>query len=214
MASDIGLEPQFCDDGVSEGRYAMTTVGTSSIEELHESDDDDGPSDEEGDSAEPGHSVAGRATGTLPNGVWFGPQGSEATERELVSFLASHNGVAVLQWPRDVGGSTGCVASASPVCGSSTMGPPCPLPWTSPRSGFPSRRVIPKSTNPSGDCATGRRQNVRRHRRNSRRTATHAATRTIDSLAGALHQLQMDVNALGLEAVPATEHAHLIRRCR
>jgi hypothetical protein len=34
------------------------------------------------------------------------------------------------------------------------------------------------------------------------------------SFAGALHQLERDVIALGLEAVPATEHTHLIRRCR
>jgi hypothetical protein len=36
-----------------------------------------------------------------PSTVWFGPQGPASVERELTAFLGSHNGVAVLQWPRD-----------------------------------------------------------------------------------------------------------------
>lgn len=36
-----------------------------------------------------------------PSGVWFGPKHSESEERKLIAFLGSHNGVAVLQWPRD-----------------------------------------------------------------------------------------------------------------
>ena len=36
-----------------------------------------------------------------PSTVWFGPQGPESVERELAAFLGSHDGVAVLQWPRD-----------------------------------------------------------------------------------------------------------------
>ena len=83
----------------------MTAVGTTSIEGLYEPDSEDGLSDEEGDPTKPGHWEVDRSAGTRPNGVWFGPKGSEATERELISFLGSHNGVAVLQWPRDVGRS-------------------------------------------------------------------------------------------------------------
>jgi hypothetical protein len=81
----------------------MTTVGLHSMDELCEPDSEDGPSDEEGNPPKPGHLVvrSDRAVTPRPNGVWFGPKGSEATERELIAFLGSHNGVAVLQWPRD-----------------------------------------------------------------------------------------------------------------
>jgi hypothetical protein len=41
------------------------------------------------------------AASAVPSTVWFGPKGSDTTERELIAFLGSHNGVAVLQWPRD-----------------------------------------------------------------------------------------------------------------
>lgn len=33
--------------------------------------------------------------------VWFGPTVGHKDERELMAFLGAHNGVAVLQWPRD-----------------------------------------------------------------------------------------------------------------
>lgn len=81
----------------------MTTVGFHAIEELYEPDSEDGPSDEEGDLPKPSYSDVHPplAASNSPNGVWFGPKGSEATERELIAFLRSHNGVAVLQWPRD-----------------------------------------------------------------------------------------------------------------
>ena len=85
----------------------MTTVGIHAIEERYEPEGEDRLSDEEGDLPKQGSSETHhcRAASTRPNGVWFGPKGSEATERELISFLGSHNGVAVLQWPRDVGRS-------------------------------------------------------------------------------------------------------------
>ncbi|HVX20085.1 MAG TPA: hypothetical protein VHB02_01915 [Acidimicrobiales bacterium] len=39
--------------------------------------------------------------GAMPSAVWFGPRCAPADERELVAFLGSHNGVAVVRWPRD-----------------------------------------------------------------------------------------------------------------
>jgi hypothetical protein len=36
-----------------------------------------------------------------PSTVWFGPPGHKAVEAELLEFLGSHDGVAVLQWSRD-----------------------------------------------------------------------------------------------------------------
>jgi hypothetical protein len=83
----------------------MTTVATTSFEELYEPDTEEGLPDEEGEPAKPDRREADCSAGTRPNGVWFGPKGSEATERQLIRFLSSHNGVAVLQWPRDVGRS-------------------------------------------------------------------------------------------------------------
>jgi hypothetical protein len=41
-----------------------------------------------------------------------------------------------------------------------------------------------------------------------------SGARRKDSLDCELHHLDEDVNALGLEVIPATDHAHLIRRCR
>ena len=70
----------------------MTTVGFHSGAELSESDGEGGPSDEETDPSKPAR-LECRA-GSHPNGVWFGLKGSEATERELIAFLGSHNGVA------------------------------------------------------------------------------------------------------------------------
>jgi hypothetical protein len=83
----------------------MTTVAPSSIEELSEPDTEEGLPDEEADPAPPDQWEVDCSAGSRPNGVWFGPRGSEATERQLISFLGSHHGVAVLQWPRDVGRS-------------------------------------------------------------------------------------------------------------
>jgi hypothetical protein len=46
--------------------------------------------------------------------VWFGPKGPESTERELAAFLGSHNGIAVLRWPRDADRATRLVAMGIP----------------------------------------------------------------------------------------------------
>jgi hypothetical protein len=42
-----------------------------------------------------------RAQGPVPSSAWFGPSLRAGERRELMAFLGSHNGVAVLQWPRD-----------------------------------------------------------------------------------------------------------------
>jgi hypothetical protein len=47
--------------------------------------------------------------------VWFGPMGSASFEREMLSYLGSHNGVAVLQWPRDSDRATRCSALCIPT---------------------------------------------------------------------------------------------------
>jgi len=41
-----------------------------------------------------------------PCSVWFGPMSSRSAERELLAQLGARQGVAVLQWPRDVDGAT------------------------------------------------------------------------------------------------------------
>jgi hypothetical protein len=83
----------------------MMRVATTSIEELSERDTEEGLPDRDAGPAKLDHWEADCSAGTRPNGVWFGPKGSEATERQLISFLGSHHGVAVLQWPRDIGRS-------------------------------------------------------------------------------------------------------------
>lgn len=59
------------------------------------SSDDDPP--QGGDDDEPPHP----RSLPVPSTVWFGPKRLDSVERELTGFLGSHNGVAVLQWPRD-----------------------------------------------------------------------------------------------------------------
>jgi hypothetical protein len=72
---------------------------------------DAGSSDEEGDPADPGPLSARVA----PCTVWFGPKGSASFEREMLRYLGSHNGVAVLQWPRDSERSARCNALGIPT---------------------------------------------------------------------------------------------------
>jgi hypothetical protein len=61
------------------------------------------PGDEEGDPSRDSRGI-GRPRSALsrPSGVWFGSKRSESEDRRLIAFLGSHNGTAVLQWPRDV----------------------------------------------------------------------------------------------------------------
>jgi hypothetical protein len=49
-----------------------------------------------------------RSSTVVPCTVWFGPTGSESFEREMLAYLGAHNGVAVLQWPRDHERATRC----------------------------------------------------------------------------------------------------------
>jgi len=233
----------------------MTTVGIQSIDELYESDSEDGPSDEEGDPPKLARLEThprGSAS-TPPNGVWFGPKGSEATERELIAFLGSHNGVAVLQWPRDADRSNRLLS----------LGIPC-LWFVQDVADLPPAREkseewlprtasdleIHESLKRLCDWAATERSAVPPELEENgwlhlgdhgiqltppesclaaplvahfgeaiddelltRRSARAAAQRN-SSFAGELHRLDKDVNALGLEVVPATERTHLIRRCR
>jgi hypothetical protein len=77
----------------------MTTVTL----ELQATDE---PLEREESSASPGQDDPADpvplAARTIPCTVWFGPRTSESFEREMAAFLGSHNGVAVLQWPRDI----------------------------------------------------------------------------------------------------------------
>lgn len=59
--------------------------------------DEGEPSGNEGDPPDPTTAVASVIACT----VWFGPKVPQSAERELLAMLGSHNGVAVLQWPRD-----------------------------------------------------------------------------------------------------------------
>lgn len=45
--------------------------------------------------------IAVRPRQVAPSSAWFGPAIEGSEERDLLAFLGSHNGVAVLQWPRD-----------------------------------------------------------------------------------------------------------------
>jgi hypothetical protein len=49
----------------------------------------------------PPRARTGLVVHSSPSTVWFGPRGPESVERELTRFLGLHNGVGVLQWPRD-----------------------------------------------------------------------------------------------------------------
>jgi hypothetical protein len=73
-------------------------------EERCDSHPDGESSDEEGDPPDPALS----STAVVPCTVWFGPGGSASFEREMLGYLGSHNGVAVLQWPRDLERATRC----------------------------------------------------------------------------------------------------------
>jgi hypothetical protein len=77
----------------------MTTVtmGVQATDEAQEGEDGGATSGQD-DPADP----VPLAARTIPCTAWFGPRTSDSFEREMAGFLGSHNGVAVLQWPRDV----------------------------------------------------------------------------------------------------------------
>ena len=76
----------------------MTTValGVQATDEGLEAEGD-GETSGQDDPADP----VPLAARTVPCTVWLGPSTSKFFEREMAAFLGSHNGVAVLQWPRD-----------------------------------------------------------------------------------------------------------------
>jgi hypothetical protein len=76
--------------------------------ELHE---DGESSDQAGDPPDPDLP----STGVVPCSVWFGPSGSASFEREILGYLGSHNGVAVLQWPRDLERAIRCSVLGIPT---------------------------------------------------------------------------------------------------
>ncbi len=84
----------------------VTASQPEAIEERCESQADGESSDEEGD--QPGPNPNPPSNGAVPCTVWFGPGGSAHFEREMLAYLGSHNGVAVLQWPRDLERATRC----------------------------------------------------------------------------------------------------------
>jgi hypothetical protein len=81
------------------------------IEERCETHADSESSDEEGDP--PDHDLL--SARVVPCSVWFGPSGSDSFEREMLGFLGSHSGVAVLQWPRDLRRAAHCGNLGIPV---------------------------------------------------------------------------------------------------
>lgn len=232
----------------------MTAVGAQSIEELSDPEDEDGSSDEEGDPSRPGHAVSGDGAGTIhPNGVWFGPKGCEATERELIAFLGSHNGVAALQWPRDAQRAERffdlgipCLwfvedtADLPPVRDESEEWLPrsatdlevhqslkrlCDWAARQRSAAVPELdetgwlhmgehgiQLTPPESSLAAPLVAHFGEPVDDDLLTPRSPRAEAARRS-GSFAGELHHLTVDVNALGLEVVPAPEHRHLIRRC-
>jgi hypothetical protein len=83
----------------------------AAVEERCEQETAGESSDEEGDLPDP----ALRSREVVPCTVWFGPKGSASFEREMLAYLGSHNGVAVLQWPRDVERAAHCAALGIPA---------------------------------------------------------------------------------------------------
>jgi len=81
------------------------------IEERCEPHADTESSDEEGDPPDP----VSPSARVVPCTVWFGPSGSDSFEREMLGYLGSHNGVAVLQWPRDLRRAARCAHLGIPV---------------------------------------------------------------------------------------------------
>ncbi|MGD0391109.1 MAG: hypothetical protein ABSC41_00545 [Acidimicrobiales bacterium] len=81
----------------------ISAVHPGSVDQRRGSDRGDGSADEDGNRSEPTLPSAhvDRTAHVRPSGVWFGPKHSDSEERKLIAYLGSHNGVAVLQWPRD-----------------------------------------------------------------------------------------------------------------
>jgi hypothetical protein len=104
--------------------------------------------EEEGDPPDlEGPGGRGRRDGSaMPSTVWFGPKGSESTERELIAFPGTHNGVAVLQWPRDASRSPRLFELGIPLLWLVRDGAELPRHERLCNSGSPGRQRMRKST--------------------------------------------------------------------
>jgi hypothetical protein len=80
------------------------TPSLETSDEVGASADEGEPSGSEGDPPDP----VPLAASVIPCTVWFGPTVHRTAERELLAMLGSHNGVAVLQWPRDADRARRC----------------------------------------------------------------------------------------------------------
>jgi hypothetical protein len=83
---------------------AITTSDRWMGEGAHDDQCESAPAEEQSDPPDrppPGPDGALLARGA-PSTVWFGPPGHPAVEEELMEFLGSRDGVAVLQCPRDL----------------------------------------------------------------------------------------------------------------
>jgi hypothetical protein len=182
-----------------------------------------------------------------PSGVWFGPKHSESEERKLIAYLGSHNGVAVLQWPRDAERAERFLEFGIPCLWfvqDAADHPPVRSEFEAwlPRSASDveihacletlcrraatQRSEVPLElddgwlhlgehgvhlTQPESSLAA---MLVAHFGEAVDDTLLAVTTGRTETLAGELHHLDEDVNALGLEVVPVTDHTHLIRRCR
>jgi hypothetical protein len=83
---------------------AIDTSGTWVGEDSHDDRCESTPAEEPSDPGDqpPLGTEGAHFAGGAPSTVWFGPPGYAAVEVELMEFLGSHDGVAVLQCPRDL----------------------------------------------------------------------------------------------------------------
>jgi hypothetical protein len=215
---------------------ASETSEPEAIEERSALDEDGNSSDDKDDPADPGL-LSARIP---PCTVWFGPRGSASFEREMLSYLGSHNGVAVLQWPRDIERAAHCNALCIPTL--------CFVSGPTQLIGFPRalQEWLPSDATDREihDCL----RRLSEHGASRRATSTLAVDseglhlgegevhldsrarelaavliasfeRAVDDTSlsrastGELLRLDREVNQLGLEVVPVKEHTHLMRRC-
>jgi hypothetical protein len=83
---------------------AIEPTTSEAAEEWCEPQADSEPSGEDGDPSDSDQ----RSSAVIPCTVWFGPSGSKSFERDMFAYLGAHNGVAVLQWPRDLERAARC----------------------------------------------------------------------------------------------------------
>jgi hypothetical protein len=210
------------------------------------------PADDAGDPPEP-DPVGGRAGDALPSTVWFCRNRSTSVERELIAFLGSHHGVAVIRWPRDTEVAARLDELGIPcmwqVDGSDDLPPlRSPLQERIPltageeevraclrrlarlgaaaRTGAPieitdgwlrlgERRIcLSAEASRLASVLIAHFDEVVDDTTLARCCGWDSDQQSTRSLHSDLFHLDHDVNPLGLEVVPVTNDAHLIRRCR